>query len=217
METQMFCAGDSRLARVLVIGHDPRLQESGTQAHYAFFGHYLRQPLSESELTKYNLAAAVYSYIGYLTRFRYTADQIILTNLCNRGLPHAPWGKIVLIPEECAIAGIHAIREILEGSNIQIIFAMSEQVNYWLQKLGFYTAVPEFLDAAEPTSDGINHVPPYYEPKRPRAFTLICGERFSSQNWRLYPILHVKSWPLKEAFIRAYRQAYVHCINDLMR
>jgi len=172
MQTKLFCAGELSKAKVLVIGHDPRLQESNTHANYAFFAdYYLRPaPTRRNELAKYRLAEAVYSYISHLTNYQYAADQFVLTNLCNTRLPHAPKGKTVLIPEEEAFAGINAVQDILSESQIEVIFAMSAQVNYWLQKFSFYPAVFEFLDNAKPKPKGIDHKPPYYEPKRSGVF-----------------------------------------------
>lgn len=217
MQTNPFCAGDLSKARVLVIGHDPRLQESNTQAEYAFFADYFFRPIPtrKSELAKYHLAEAAFSYIGHLTSYKYPADQLVLTNLCNVGLPHAPAGKMVLIPEQEAQTGINAIHNLLNQSNIEIIFAMSAQVNYWLQKLGFYPSVSDFLNKAEPKPKGISNKPPYYEPQQSKAFQLICGQCYTDGSRKVFPILHVKNWPLRGAFAKAYSKAYENCVNQL--
>ena len=116
MQTAQFCAGDIKKAKVLVIGHDPRLRETNTLASNAFFAdYYFRSiPTQRSERAKYNLAEAVFGYIGYLTSYKYSADQIVLTNLCNFALPHAPKGKTVFIPEEKARQGINEINDMLK-------------------------------------------------------------------------------------------------------
>ncbi len=217
MRTKFFCAGDLREARVLVIGHDPRLQRSDTQSQYAFFADYYFRPIptQRSELQKYKLAQAVFSYVAYLISSRYSPDKLVLTNLCNTALPHAPKRKTVLIPQQEARAGISAIRDILHQSSVEVVFAMSLQVNYWLQKLGFYPPVPEFLRAAEPAPRGLKHEPPYYEARRGRAFQLICGKCFNVDGRRVIPILHVKNWPLRGVFKKAYAQAYEDCVNDV--
>jgi hypothetical protein len=219
MQTRPFCAGDLSKARVLVIGHDPRLQKSGTQAEYALFADYFFKPIPtrKSELAKYHLAEATFGYIGYLTSYKYPADQLVLTNLCNVALPHAPTGKTVLIPEEEAQVGVNAIRDLLGQSNIEIIFVMSMQVNYWLQKLSFYPSITDFLKKAEPRARGISSKPPYYEPQQSKAFQLICGQCYTSDNRKIVPILHVKNWPLRGAFAQAYRVSYENCINQLKR
>ena len=218
MSTNYFCAGELSGAIVLIIGHDPRLQESNTLANSAFFADYYFKPIptQQKELAKYKLAEAVYNYIGHLTSHKYSASQIVLTNLCNSALPHAPKGKIVYIPENEAQQGINVIIDILNQSNIEVVFAMSEQVNYWLQKLGFYSKVSEFLSNAEPRVNGIIHKPPYYEPLRSKAFTYICGKRYTTSDGRnVFPILHVKNWPLRGPFTKAYGKAYEACINAL--
>jgi hypothetical protein len=218
MATTFFCAGDVSKAQVLVIGHDPRLQESHTMADCAFFADYFFKPIPDrkSERAKYDLAEAVFGYISYLTSDKYSADQIVLTNLCNTPLPHAPKGKTVYIPETEARNGISAIHGILSRSSVEVIFAMSAQVNYWLQKLGFYPAVAEFLSSAEPNAKGTTHTPPYYEAIHGRAFTHICGKRYTTDNSRsIVPILHIKNWPLRGPFAKAYSKAYEACVNAL--
>lgn len=218
MATTFFCAGNVNKAKVLVIGHDPRLQQSHTLADCAFFADYFFKPIPtrKSELAKYQLAEAVFSYIGYLTSYKYSATQIILTNLCNNALPHAPKGKTVYIPEAEARDGTSAMQAILSQSNVDIVFAMSGQVNYWLQKLGVYPAVAEFLSSAEPKSKGVTHTSPYYEATRGRAFTHICGNQYSMGNHRrIIPILHIKNWPLRGPIAKAYGKAYEACINAL--
>ena len=119
------------------------------------------------------------------------------------------------MPQREAEAGIAAIREILSCSQVELIFAMSEQVNYWLQSLGFYEAVPEFLRRAEPTPKGLAHEPPYYAAKESGAFQLICGQRYTVGGATLFPILHVKNRPLRGPFKQAYAAAYERLINGL--
>jgi hypothetical protein len=218
MPTTYFCSGDVNKAKVLVIGHDPRLKESDTLAGYAFFGDYFfkKIPTRGNELAKYRLAAAVYGYIAYLTSYKYSANQIILTNLCNESLPHSPKGKIVYIPEDTARKGINEIQSILDKSDVKVIFAMSAQVNYWLQKLGFYLEVPEYLSAAEPKTKGVFHKPPYYEQSKGKPFSHICGKQYlTKDNRQIYPILHVKNWPLKGPFVKPYKKSYEQCVNSL--
>jgi hypothetical protein len=218
MTTTFFCADDVSKAKVLVIGHDPRLQVSHTLADCAFFADYFFKPIPtrKSERAKYELAEAVFGYISYLTSYKYLANQIVLTNLCNTALPHAPKGKTVYIPEAEARNGISAIQAILSRSRVDVVFAMSAQVNYWLQKLEFYPVVAEFLSYAEPRAKGVTHTPPYYEATRSRAFTHICGQRYTMKNnGSIIPILHIKNWPLRGAFAKAYSKAYEACVNAL--
>jgi hypothetical protein len=175
-----------------------------------FADYYLRPvPAQPSESAKYKLAEALFHYVGYLTSFRYAASDVVTTNLCNSPLPHAPRGKIVLIPIEEARSGVE---------HLQLILAMSEQVNYWLQELGFCEANKEYLKRASPKTKGVNSDPPYYEAKSPGAFRLICGRRhLALEGIPLFPIVHVKNWPLRGAFVKAYGRAYVQLISDLKR
>ena len=139
-------------AKVLVIGHDPRLQNSNTTAEYCFFADYFfnKVPSVPKEIRKYKFAESLYSYISWLTSYKYNADQYVFTNLCNEGLNRSAKNKIILIPERCAIEGLEEIENILKESKIEIILAMSLQVNYWLQKLGFYSSEAEFVRLASP-------------------------------------------------------------------
>ena len=175
-----------------------------------------RKPDNAPERAKYRLAEATFTYIAHLTSLRYAADQLVFTNLCNAAVPHAPANRTVYIPEQQAEAGIDSIRSILRRSRIEVVFAMSQQVNYWLQRFGFYTPVPEFLENAEPKSRGVNSQPPYYEPRRSRAFLSICGNRYQTDEGpALFPILHVKSWPLRGAQAKAYTKSFDSCVNEL--
>ena len=72
----------SEKARVLVIGHDPRLQKYDTLAEYAFFTKYFFQsiPTTKSENAKYKLAESLFSCIGYLTSYQIRSDEISITN-----------------------------------------------------------------------------------------------------------------------------------------
>jgi len=210
--------GKLQQAKVLIIGHDARLQNSETLANYAFFADYFFNPIPDrpSERAKYNLAANLFSYVGYLTSYKYTAEQYFLTNLCNEELSHSPKGKTVYIPENKAEKGIADIKKILESSEIEMIFAMSQQVNYWLHYFGFYDSESNFFSLAEPKKTGINSSLPYYAPKGKSAFLKICGKKYNALGkYQIYPILHVKNWPLKGAFKETYEKSYIECQNQL--
>jgi hypothetical protein len=92
---------------------------------------------------------------------------------------------------------------------------MSEQVDYSMQRLGFYDAVPELLCRAEPTPKGLENQPPYYAPQQGGAFQLICGQCYTVGDAALFPILHVKNWPLRGRFKQAYAPAYERLVNGL--
>ncbi len=186
------------MTKVFVIGHDPRLQKSDSIAEYCFFADYFFKavPIRTSELAKYKLAENLYSYVGWLTSHRYTAEQVLITNLCNQALKHAPKGKTVFISEEFAKDGLKEILKILSTSpKIELILAMSQQVNYWLQKLGFYSSSKDYLEKSEPKAKAAKLG--YYEPRQPSPFLEICGNKYIAGGKPLYPVLHLKQFPLK--------------------
>jgi hypothetical protein len=191
--------GEIEKARILVIGHDPRLQSSDTIAEYPFFANYFTGYPKPSKFNrnKYNLAKSTFHQVYDLTNYNYQAEDIYITNLCNEELPHAPKGKTVFIPEEIAIEGVNRIKSLLLDSKIDIIFPTSLQVNYWLQKLKFYESEnPDFILNAEPKRIGKENNPPYYIPIKSKAFQLICGNIYTSydQRHKVIPILHPKSY-----------------------
>lgn len=216
MLTQPYCYSGLNNAQILLIGHDPRLQSSDTQATYALFADYYFKPVSTqvSELRKLGLAKSAFGCIEYLLRDKFDSERLLVTNLCNNQLPASPKGKTVLIPRTEAQIGIDAIDLLLKSSNIQMIFAMSLQVNYWLHVLQFCQVNDSFITAAQPRSKGIAATQPYYEPSKSGAFELICGKRQRTRHSiPLYPILHVKNWPLKGKFLK-YQEDYESCVVD---
>jgi hypothetical protein len=205
--------GNIERAKVLVIGHDPRLQRSDTIADYAFFAnHYTEKPKpSRANKSKYNLAKSTFHQIFDLTNNLYQVNDFYITNLCNEELPHAPKGKTVYIPEEVAKAGLDRIKSLLIRGNIEIVFPTSLQVNYWLQKLGFYQSPnDEFILKAEPKQIGVNNSPPYYVPNKEKAFQIICGSIFNSFNnkHKVIPILHPKTYSFISNFNEVYGPKY---------
>jgi hypothetical protein len=216
-ETLPFPIEPSNRTRVLVIGHDPRLRGSATLAAHAFFADMFFKPVPSrgSELAKYRLAKTTYAYIGELTSYRYTASELLLTNLCNAHLPHAPKGRVVLIPTEQAERGLAEIRGLIRRGSFDVIFAMSEQVNYWLHALGFCVPKNDFLQRAEPRVRGLQSKSPYYEPRVAKAFQLIGFRRHDTEaGIPLYPIVHVRSWPLRGPFKQAYGKSYSECVSE---
>ena len=163
---------------------------------------------------KYNLASALFNCISYLINNKYSNQEFVITNLCNYFLPPTLNKKTVLIPEEFAKEGLVEIKKILAGLEIEIIFAMSLQVNYWLQKLGFYFSSNEFLKGAAPKKTGIDSKPAYYQPRDSSVFKFICGKEYiADDKFRLFPILHIKNWPLK----RRFKETYQDCYNELIK
>ena len=215
MKTKIW--GNPERARILVIGHDPGLQSSPTIADYCFFADYYFQPKPSrsSELSKYKLAEVLYSCIRKLTAGQISDDKVLITNLCNNTLQSSPKGKTNYIPLEEAEAGLRAIRALIKDSSVKLIFPMSQQVNYWLQKLGFYTTGTAFLEKSEPVKIGVNSRPPYYSPSESGAFKDICGNKYVVDNqYYLFPILHVKSYPLRGNFL-TYEEKYANCVKEV--
>ena len=193
--------------KALVIGHDPRLQESDTIAPYALFADYYFNPIptKPSEKRKYGLAKVTYDQITYITNSKIKPDTIYITNLCNYPLSHAPKRKMVYIPKDKAQEGLDNIIKILaELPTIEYIFPMSSQVNYWLQKLGFYDSNDSFIARSEPREKGIKFDPSYFAPKYSRTFLLICGNIYSpiGRQQKIIPILHSKQFPLNKKTIK---------------
>jgi hypothetical protein len=203
--------------KALLIGHDPRLQQSDTQAEYALFANYFfdKSIKDRSFNSKYGLAASAFNQITHITNGKIKPEEVYITNLCNSALPHAPKGKTVYIPEDKAIAGFENIKRIIgENQSIEYIFPMSLQVNYWLQKLGLYQSVAEFVEKSTPKTKGVQNNPPYYELTGKSTFLMICGNNYqvSEGTQTVIPILHAKCFPLNKKFI-AYEPSYQRIRN----
>lgn len=198
--------------KVLLIGHDPRLQGSDTIADYALFSNYffVAEPKSGSEKKKYGLAAKSFGQILDITKGKYKAEEIYVTNLCNDILEHAPKGKTVFIKEDVAKRGYERIVKIInQYKTIEYIFPMSQQVNYWLQYFGLYHTDTEFLENAKPKQKGIDSEKPYYEAilqgKHP--FLDICGKVYETKTGqKVIPILHTKQYSRLMAYFPCYER-----------
>lgn len=205
-------------AKVLVIGEDSNLQWSDTVPEYVMFANYYFRdfPDDHGERSRNVEAQNLFAHIRELTAGRYKSDEIYLTNLCNELVENAPKGKRVFIPEERAKKGLEHIEWILTANpDIEWILPMSLQTNYWLQQLGFYGDMPDFLHAAEPRRNGMNSIPPYYQPVDGKAFTLICGRIFNVKGTvkaKVIPVLAAKDYPLRERNLEQFGEAY----NDII-
>lgn len=209
----------SKPPKVLLVGHDPRLRESPTIAEYALFADYHFSGLKKGQawVSKKSFADLAYEQLRDLTGGKaFSDDEVYVTNLCNEELPNLPPEKCTMyIPRDKAEEGAKHIEQILmDNPTIQYVFPMSQQVNYWLQELCFYTSQnSEFLEDAIPNKTGEEHTPPYYEPKRGKAFLKICGKVFKPNNQELadrvsiFPILHCRCYPLGDRF-KAYEKCY---------
>lgn len=204
--------------RALLIGHDPRLRNSQTIAGVALFAdyHFVVPEGDRAWKSKKGLADAAFEQIRVLSAGKaFSDDEVYVTNLCNDELPnHPPRRGTVYIPREKAEAGVKHIEEILVGNpSIRYVFAMSQQVNYWLQELGFYSEGTEFKEMAAPKQIGVESEPPYYEAIKQKAFVQICGKVFSPNKPELadhvfvVPILHCRCYPLSSRF-KAYESCY---------
>lgn len=197
-------------SKVLLIGHDPRLQSSDTIAEYALFADYFfkGQLKNRSDKSKFDFARKSFEQIMEITNKRYRAEEIYVTNLCNESLPHAPKGKTVLIPGTIAKEGVERIKGIIKrNSSIEIIFPMSQQVNYWFQRYGLYRTDTAFVENAQPKQKGIDNNHPYYEPMRQRAFLDICCEVYTLKTGqRIIPILHTKQYGHLLAYMHKYER-----------
>jgi len=216
MKTKIW--GNPEKAKILVIGHDPGLQNSPTIADYCLFAdyHFRPQPSQKREQAKYQLAQKMYDCIKELTSGRDSDDDVLVTNLCNEVLTPSPPNKINYIPLGKAKEGLKAIRVLLKNSDITLIFPMSQQVNYWLQKLGFYGTNTAFVEKSEPKKIGVNNKPPYYAPSKSGAFKEICGNKYLVNNqYYLFPILHVKSYPLEDNLLTTYGENYTNCVREI--
>ena len=196
-------------AKALIIGHDPTLRATETKPGYAFFADYYfkKEPHNKSENRKYMLAKKTFEQIVEITGGKIRANEIYVTNLCNKKLPHSD--GVVRIPKEAAVDGVARIREILKANpTIQYVFPMSLQVNYWLQELGFYTSNDGFLENTRPKENNGNDRK--FKPRKGRTFLLICGKQYKISNGEgqiVIPILHTKQYPLK-GYMMVYDSCY---------
>ena len=207
--------GNPASARLLVIGHDPRLQRSDTLAEFAFFADYFfqQEPRAPGEKQKYELARSLYKYIDYLTDASCVPKAVLVTNLCNEALARPSKGT-VFIDEEHASQGIRDIEGLIRDSSIRAIVAMSQQVNYWLQQLGFCEHVKDFLDGAAPAPQGLRSEPPSYKGRKSGIFRTICGRVLKGRLAPVVPVVHVKNWPLKGRFT-VYRECHADARHHL--
>jgi len=194
--------GNPDTAKILVIGHDPRLQRSDIQAQYAFFLNYLKEspPTHPSERRKYDFASSVVTYIQFLKGASVSLEEIFVSNLCNKFLNRPLGGGTVLIPDEEAKRGTQAIEDIMSIGSFKVVLPMAPQVFYHLVKLGFITNPDEslltFLRGARPSPAA--SVRKAYVPVGRSPFLSVCGRMFYHRKDRVpvIPIVHVKQWPL---------------------
>lgn len=194
--------GNIDKARILAIGHDPRLQRSDTQAQYAFFLNYLEEPrpTRPSERRKYDFASSVINYVRHLVSPSVALEDMFLTNLCNEFMERPIAGGTVLITDNVAERGTQAIEDILSSGSFKVILSMTPQVLYHLVRLGFVANPDEnllaFLGTARPSPAAA--VRKAYVPVGRSPFLKVCGRKYyhRSDGVPIIPIVHVKQWPL---------------------
>lgn len=201
--------------KILVIGEDSNLQWNDSVADYVMFAdYYFRDfPKDGGERSRNVEARNLFEHILGFTDKRVKANEIYITNLFNDYLPaHPPKGKRQLIPEINATKGLEHIKWILEQNpSIKLVYAMSLQTNYWLQKLGFYVGSEEFIHGAQPRRVGLESESPYYQPVDGKALTFICGNIYDAANYpvKVVPVLANKDYPMNEMNSRRFMDAYV--------
>ena len=199
-------SGDLDTATILVIGHDPRLQRSQTEAEVAFFFDYLARPRpkSRSEAQKYGLAKAVWDYVNELAGRDIPLAELYVTNLCNEFLAHTPGSGTVLIPDDQAQRGVEQIAQIVTDGHFRVILPMAVQPLYHLCRLGFIDEdselVTHFIAGARPRPSKVEQG--IYKQTGWAPFLTVCGQRFHHHGVPVVPILHVKQWPLSDIMIR---------------
>lgn len=191
--------GDLCTAIILVIGHDPRLQDSPAQAEFAFFFEYLTRPRpsAPSDRSKYGLAQAVVDYVSELVGRDVPLPELYVTNLCNQFIPQ-PGSGTVLIPDALARQGVEQIEQTVNAAHFKVLLPMAVQTFYHLCRLGFLDeqsdALARFVAGARPrpvkTAQGL-----YVQSGR-APFLDVCGELFHHHGVPVVPTVHVKQWPL---------------------
>jgi len=183
---------------VYVIGHDPRLKNSDTEAKYVFFLDLLESspPGGGSQKVKYNLACSVIEYVMRLTSWRFSINKMYFTNLCNEFLPHAPKGYTVLISDEVADSGIQEIENAIASGAPKLILPMSLQVFYHMVRTSFVTGdkkrLDTFIQKATPRENWRNLGA--YKESGAAPFLDVCGVVFYHNQVPVIPVLHIKSW-----------------------
>lgn len=212
--------GDLTAATILVIGHDPRLQNSQTEAEYAFFLDYLLRPRSgrASEARKYDLARALQSYISDLVGQEIPLEWLYVTNLCNEFLPPTHGRGTVLIPDEQAEKGMVNICQVISQSNFHLIIPLALQVCYHLCRLRFFDNADEcvqtFVHQARPAPGKANQG--VYVSVGTAPFLEMCGQLLHHHGIPVVPVLHVKQWPLRPQMTR-YARPMHQAVQEIRR
>jgi hypothetical protein len=212
--------GNLQDATILVIGHDPRLQNSQAEAKTAFFLDYLLRPRPgrTSEARKYDLANALVGYISDLAGREIPLQTLYVTNLCNQFLSSTKGQGTILISDDLAEKGAMDIGQAISAGHFKLILPLSLQVCYHLGRLRFFDETDEriqtFVHQARPSSS--KAASGIYLPVGTAPFLDICGQRLSHRGISVVPVLHVKQWPLR-AQMKRYAEPMEKAKQEIRR
>ncbi len=200
-------------AKVLLIGENSTLQWKDEVIECAMFLDYYfdHAPYDLGERSRYSEAKTIFEYLKEISAGDCRPEQVYGTLLCHDPLYRAPRGKHILIPEKQAESGLLHIKKVLKDNpNIEYIYAMGLQTNYYLQKLGFYSSgelKEEFVKGAEPRRVGLNSYDPFYQPVNAKPFREVCFKSYDVEEFagvKIIPILPIKSYPLSEVDMKNF-------------
>jgi hypothetical protein len=196
LQTAVQPFGDLSTANMLVIGHDPTLQNSLARAEHAFFLEWLgRKATNRAEASQRRFAGRLRDYINWLAGREVPLADLYVTNLCNDFLNRQGQG-VIYIPEIKARSGVSALEALVDKGKFKIILPMAEQTFFWLCELGFVSGpalrVEGYLVDARPqpgwAAKGL------YRKTRGTPFVDVCGHEFKHRNTAVVPILHLNGW-----------------------
>jgi hypothetical protein len=204
--------GNPQNSKIMVVGHDPRLRKSETEAEYCFFLEYLalNTVTSNADKQKKAFAETTVEYIRSIVGSEVQLEDIYFTNLCNRFLSRPIIKGTVLIPDVDADNGIDKIENTINSGSFLIILSMSLQVFYHLARTGFMTEsgkeLKEFIEQAKP--DPKYSAQNAYKSLGKSPFLSVCGQIFHHRydSIPIVPILHVNQFnkPLMEKSYRIH-------------
>ena len=204
-------------AKVLLIGENSTLQWKDEVIECVMFLDYYfdHAPYDLGERSRYSEAKTIFEYIKEISAGECRAEQVYGTILCHDPLYRAPRGKHIYIPEKQAEKGVANVKKILKDNpNIEYVFAMGLQTNYYLQKLKLYNCgdlTEEFIKGAEPRRVGINSYDPFYQPVNAKPFREVCFNMYEMEEFpgvKIIPILPIKSYPLSEVDMKNFGENY---------
>lgn len=204
--------------KVLLIGENSTLQWSDEVIpHVMFLDYFFREkPYDLGERSRFTEAKLIIELVDKLTGGWCAPQYVYATNISLDLHTRSPKGKHLFVPEESAKEGIQRIRKILsDNPTIEYVFAMGLQVNYYLQKLGFYAPEETFIHGSQPRTVGITNRPPYYQPVNAKVMLDICGRFFDIDGFsqKLVPILPAKDYPLTVENMERYGDKYIGIQN----